>query len=551
MVENRYRSIFHSPASSADAFQAATGEMRAWLGWKRYDLAAFDRGDSRIAPGVVLLHIAANSPDGAQTRNWRLLEGSGEGDWTVSLTVHASADPTDPKAATWFWTEAEFVPAAITGVHWVPRQRAGAPRLVRGLLGRVDGFDGPARFCAEPVLVGAERAGALIDVLCDPGRRRPAVVASANPAVSLDDWLAVIAEATREVAGLASVYLLDRPGTSVFSRAIGESHAVWDGELRTYLPDVDPAAAADGTRHRVLSAARIAANPGTSAMIISAAPRRLAAEAPLPAALARVSRTLLPQASSTPDTADVRTHRDHVEHLGRERDLALDWAAKQQDRVYALLAQRESALAELAERQQQVFAFENQVRALRRRLIATGNDDGANRPTDAQAAPPGEFAELIDWVEQNLPRVSFTGDIAYPLELDASPEAPTWVRNSWEAFRALESYAEGRQDSGFRGDFKAWCERPPSPDAYIISPGKVRPRESATVRNKQKLWQERIFPVPREIEASGRTYMEAHLVIGASSGGQINPRLYYLDAITRTGKVYVGYLGRHLTNTLS
>jgi hypothetical protein len=56
MVENRYRSIFHSPASPADAFGAAIGEMRAWLGLKRYDLAAFDSGDSRIAPGGV--HIS-------------------------------------------------------------------------------------------------------------------------------------------------------------------------------------------------------------------------------------------------------------------------------------------------------------------------------------------------------------------------------------------------------------------------------------------------------------------------------------------------------------
>jgi hypothetical protein len=493
----------------------------------------------------MLLHIAANSPDGAQTRNWRLRESSDGGEWVVSFTVHAPADPVDEMAVTWFWTEAEFVPEA----GGPGRQRTGVPRLVRGLVDRVVAYDGPARLSGEPLVVRAPGVGELIDVLCDPYRRLPAVVVAAHPTVSLDDWQATIASATREVTGLASVYLLDRLGTLTFNRAIGESHAVWGGALRTYLPDVDPAVAIDGIRHRVMSAARITATPVASAMIISGVPRRLAVEAPLPAALARVSRTLLSQASLTPDAVDVHTLRDQVERLGRERELALDLGAEQQKLANSLFNQRESALVELARREQQVFGLENEVRVLRRRLIAAGNSEGANQPADKQAAPPAEFAELIDWAERNLSRVSFTGDIAYPLELDASPESATWVRSSWEAFRALESYAEGKRDGGFRGDFKAWCERPPSADAYIVPVGRVKPRESAAVRNKPKWWQERIFPVPAEIDASRRVHMEAHLVIGASSGGQLNPRLYYLDGATRTGMIYVGYLGRHLTNT--
>jgi hypothetical protein len=43
--------------------------------------------------------------------------------------------------------------------------------------------------------------------------------------------------------------------------------------------------------------------------------------------------------------------------------------------------------------------------------------------------------------------------------------------------------------------------------------------------------------------------MGAHVRIGASAGGQVSPRLYYYDATAQAGTVYVGYLGRHLTNT--
>jgi hypothetical protein len=550
MIDNSYRSIFHSSASPAEAFAAARDELRAWLGSKRYDLDAFDRGDSRIAVGVTLLYTAANSPDGAQTRNWRLRENTDGGDWVVSLTVHGPADPSDEAAVTWFWTEVEFVPDT-GGFAGGGTQRAGVPRLVRTLLDRVDALDGSATLADEPVIVSATQAGKLIDVLCDPDRRLPAAVAAANPAVSLDDWQSAISRVTRDITGLASVYLLGPLGTVAFNRAIGASHAVWGGALRTYLPDVDPAVAADGARHRVLSAGRITAAPAAAARIISGGPRRLALETPLPAALGRVSRTLLSQASSTPDTADVTTLRGHVEDLGQERDLALDLAAEQQERANAMFGERESALAQLAEREQQVLDLESRVRGLRRQLSEAGKILGTDISADIQEAPPADFAELIDWAERTLSHVTFTGDIDFPLQLDASPESATWVRSSWEAFRALQSYAETKATEGYRGDFKAWCERPPSADVYVITSGRVKLRESGTVQNNKKWWQERRFPVPRELDAGGREFMESHVVIGASSAGHINPRLYYLDATVRTSQVYVGYLGRHLTNTLT
>lgn len=547
MIDHRYRSVFHSPALPADAFAAASDELRAWLGSKRYDLDAIDRGTARIAPGVTLLYTAANSPDGAQTRNWRLRESADSGDWVVSLTAHSPADPVEKDAATWFWTEVEFQPASAAPAT-VP-QRAGVPRLVRALLGRVDARDGSARLGNEPKIVTANQVGDLIDVLCDPERRLPAIVAANNPVESQDDWQSVTFRVTRDSTGLASVYLLGPLATEAFNREIGESHAVWGGALRSFLPEVDPAVAADGARHRVLSARRITAAPAAAARIVSAVPRRLALEAPLPAALARVSRTLLSQASPTSDAADVATLRAHVERLGQERELALDLATEHEERANALFGERESALAQLAEREQQVLDLENRVRAMRHQLSEAGKILSSDLAADDQEAPPADFAELIDWAERTLTHVTFTGDVDFPLRLDASPESATWVRSSWEAFRALQSYAETQTAEGFRGDFRAWCDRPPFADAHVIPAGKVRPRESETVQNNKKWWQERLFPVPREIDASGRAYMEAHIVIGASAAGHLNPRLYFLDATVRTGQVYVGYLGRHLTNT--
>src|SRR5262245_15012200 len=122
----------------SDGFRAARDEMRTWLRSKFYDVQAFDRGDSRVAPGAILLHSAANSADGAQTERWQLRENHDNGAWISSLTVHAPASPTD--AGTWFWVEIEFVPNK-RGLASAPLVRAAVPRLARGLLAAVPAVD--------------------------------------------------------------------------------------------------------------------------------------------------------------------------------------------------------------------------------------------------------------------------------------------------------------------------------------------------------------------------------------------------------------------------
>jgi len=41
--------------------------------------------------------------------------------------------------------------------------------------------------------------------------------------------------------------------------------------------------------------------------------------------------------------------------------------------------------------------------------------------------------------------------------------------------------------------------------------------------------------------------MTAHFKLGRI--GMVSPRLYFFDDYTKTGKVYIGYIGPHLTNT--
>jgi hypothetical protein len=540
MSIDRFRLIFSSPARATKAFNAADETMHGWRRGQPHDQAGLSR-------------TAAISPDGGQAEQWRL----GEGSRAVTLTVYAPASA----ASTWFWLEAssdEVLP------------------LVRVLLDSVAARDSLAALSSEPVPVGADEVDDLIDVLCDPDRRLPAMVATAHPAIALGPWTAAIAQVTRGASGLASTYILDEPAATAFNEALGQTHGVWGGALRTYMPEVDPAVPSDGLRHRVMLASRISADPQRVGAVLADLPRRLALEAPIPLALAGVSRLLLTESRDTPETAldatsetgqgvpfpvtaaghelaqELGRQAKRVERLRRERDEALGMAEEQESRANSLFAERQNLLAQLAEREQQVLQLESTARAFRQRLIEAGVPADSLIPLEATPdTPPGEFAELLDWIERHLPRVEYTGDIDEPLGLDSSPESSTWVRSSWEALRALQAYAEVKAERGFAGDFRAWCMNPSSPDDYIISPNKVKMDESETVHARPKWRQERIFRVPPEVDPDGRVFMGAHITIGASANGRINPRLYFHDGVLKTGRIYVGYIGRHLTNTLS
>ena len=546
MNNGRYRSVFHSSLLPADAYVAARDELRSWLRGKNYDIARFDDGDSRIGQGAVLLHNGANSADGSQTWRWQLREPQDEGAWLSSLVVQAPAKA-DDNARSWFWVEVEFAPREPSSEK-EGAVRAGVPRLTRGLLSRVEGHDSLAIVSNQPRLVGADGVDELIDVLCDLDRRLPTIVASAHPSLDFEEWRSVVTWATRYLPGLASIYLLDPLGTSAFIENIGRPHAVWGGAVRTYLPDVDPAVPEEALRHRVLSGSKILADPNRAAGILAALPRRLAAESPLPEPLTGVNRALLARAHNPVASLDTGAMRAQLTELVEERDLALALAEEEEIRANTFFADRESALAELTERDQRVWELENLVRSLRKHLVASGRATEAYLPPEEQAAPPATFPELLDWIESDLTLVEFSGDRDKTLALDRSPEADTWVRSSWEVLRAMQAYAEGKTSKNFAGDFKMWCENPPA-DSYAIPSGKVVRDESETVRNKPKLRREREFLVPDEVSTSRQIFMGAHIRIGASGSGRISPRLYFHDGTAQAGKVYIGYLGAHLTNT--
>ncbi|MEV3923870.1 hypothetical protein [Actinomadura coerulea] len=227
-------------------------------------------------------------------------------------------------------------------------------------------------------------------------------------------------------------------------------------------------------------------------------------------------------------------------------DAALELVAEA-EQTEQRLAQRNEELAALSIEfdavNQRAEYLEDRVRALERRLVRAGRASDATVQPDEQTILPTSFAEVVDRTEE-LTRIEFTGDIDHPLDLDTMPSASSWAQTAWQALLAMDAYARASSEGRFNGGFPTWCKQPPA-GARAISPGKIAPDESETVRSNPKMSRHRLLPVPKDVEPSGKVYMWAHVRLGAGAGMRA-PRMHYFDDVKNTGKIYVGYLGPHL-----
>ena len=252
-----------------------------------------------------------------------------------------------------------------------------------------------------------------------------------------------------------------------------------------------------------------------------------------------VDRSTLPGTAPDQDTVAATAL---LEDLGR--DLATAQARLEEAERAHQEEQLERALAEQAR-----LDAERQLRDLQRRVQRSGVelDVWSAAPVDQVEAVPGSMAELLERLEgAQLERVVFTGAPDRALELDDVVHTGLHVQRTWEALLALRDYAAAKAAGTLDTDVQGYLER--TPDGLSPWPAGRHARcESATVQHDPRLRAPRVLPVPPEVDPAGRTPMWAHMKL--LSLGQTSPRLHYLDDTRRTGRVYVGYIGRHLPNT--
>ena len=132
------------------------------------------------------------------------------------------------------------------------------------------------------------------------------------------------------------------------------------------------------------------------------------------------------------------------------------------------------------------------------------------------------------------------------LKLDAL-DSGRYAAEFWNYILVLRDYMRAREAGDFSGgNVHDYLANPP--DGYrTCSASRHKSNESETVKGNEKMRRERTRPVPPEVDPRGEIEMWAHFA--PTHCDQNAPRMHYYPDTTKTSKVYIGYIGRHLTNT--
>lgn len=169
--------------------------------------------------------------------------------------------------------------------------------------------------------------------------------------------------------------------------------------------------------------------------------------------------------------------------------------------------------------------------------------------------PPADMATLFDWMTEDDMHREVREYVVFCdpnrmsdaiLTLDDMSGNSRYAADFWKFILVLRDYMRARKEIGFQGSVHDYLAE--GRGLYrIVSQARHSPTESETVRNNEKMCGERIFPVPTEVDPCGEVEMLAHFK--TSHRDTNDPRMHYYVDTRYTHKVYIGYIGPHLTNT--
>lgn len=210
---------------------------------------------------------------------------------------------------------------------------------------------------------------------------------------------------------------------------------------------------------------------------------------------------------------------------------------------------------ELAEAQDENSTLRRRAEYLQARLSELGDYAAAYAEPHEEELwrPPAGLLELAtiltaDAAQPHIAfeRVQFTGDLSFVEELQKRDSIGRYSNAFWEYVKVLYDYVDARKD-GFQGGVHQYLadERVPGRKCSLQRHAST---ESETVLKNTAWSAERMLPVPSAVDASGSKRMDAHFK--PTHRDTVAPRMhYYDDTAGPTGKIYIGYIGKHLTNT--
>lgn len=191
-----------------------------------------------------------------------------------------------------------------------------------------------------------------------------------------------------------------------------------------------------------------------------------------------------------------------------------------------------------------------QLATLRQKMFEEGKGDLTYLEPEADVwEAPDDIYELLARITPGSKHpahryIVFTGDDRKALEIEKRGQGLRYSHSFWDYIHALHDYAEGKLAGTVQMGFHMYLGAGHLP-GHKCSPERHAATESSTTINS---WgKEREFAVPTAVDPSGKVRMYAHFKPTWSD--TFAPRMHYLDHVDATGKVYIGYIGRHLTNT--
>lgn len=168
--------------------------------------------------------------------------------------------------------------------------------------------------------------------------------------------------------------------------------------------------------------------------------------------------------------------------------------------------------------------------------------------------PPADIEELITRItagqgqHRAFDRVRFTGKLDTVLDVGRRDPYGKYARDFWDYVRVLFEYAELRVAGGFAGNVHMYLSDDTA-DGHKCNPQRHAGRESDSVLANAQWRAERVHAVPTDVDSTGMALMDAHFK--PTHRDMFAPRMHYFDDTNNTGRIYIGYIGKHLTTTLT
>lgn len=492
---------------------------------------------------------------------------------------------------------------------------ASVPNLGKYLLEALPIGDGGRVLSAEPRRIHPGDIDQVVDAVFDQSRRGLVFVCGTSHEHDiLEPFYERVPRWTREVYGLGQVFVLTPEATEAFNEMTGVFGTMpWS--IRTYYPHADRQDLQDSRRHRYLTTASLARlGDGRISKILGTIARAHASTRVESVEVTRVRRVfdrltthrlseavlrqpepieevIAPPTETPVESPPKRpqpvsgqlidlvsrvlgitqvTEEALLQRLAKERDAALLTASsaakgvarrleQQQEEIWRLEDESKAALDLLEEAavdesdlRDRVDRLDAEASWLRQRLQSEGEHEAAFTPyegmeSEARETAPENLLELVGRLTSNaLPHVVFCGSegpVEHVVSVDSLGNA---ARAAWEVCRSLNDYARVVSSNEFSGSVDHYLRDRPAGCHAVPVKKHARGETTATMN---QYGGERVFPVPPHVDAGGKTTMEAHFKL--ASIGMISPRLYYLDRAQVDGRIYIGYIGRHLHNTQS